>query len=127
MEIVSGVILSIKGIIDGNFKMAKMGVFLIRQGFKSIILSFEKAYKNEEIDLAKYFKEKGKDYLTAAISIIVGDSACTIASSATELITKEIVKTVTSYAIKKTAEYSYKILLQKSVAKLQSYGGKYIG
>jgi len=127
VEITVGVILSVKGIMTGKLKMVQFGIFLIRQGFNDIVAAFEHALKGEEFNLQHWLEKKAIEYGKCILKMIMGPSTLTPTAELVSMFSKEIVKTVSHYAIRKTAEYGYKKILSIGVSKFQQYAGKVIG
>ena len=62
-----------KGVLTGNLTFVQFGLFLIKEGLKDIILSFESALKGKEINLKNWAGKKAIEYTKAIIKIAIGN------------------------------------------------------
>ena len=127
VEVAVGSILCIQAVFSGSLKMAQCGIFLIRQGFNDIILAFDSAVKSKEIKMRSWLERKALDYGKFVLQMIIGPSVASPQVELVKMITKEIAKTVSQYAIKKSVEYGYKKILSKGLEKFRKFAGNSIG
>ena len=106
-------------------KCRQVAIFLIKQGFKDIVESFQKAMEGKEINLKEWGLNKASEYAKGILSIAVGDFVG-IGTGSTLSIQNEIIKVTGSYAIQKSAEIIQNYLTKEGGNKIQEIFGEYI-
>jgi len=122
IEVTVGAIILIKTKGSDPFSR-KVAFFLIKEGFKDIIFSFQKAMEGKDINLKEWGLTKAADYAKGILTIAVGDC---VGIGNTLSLKNEIITMTTKYAAQKSVEYFQYQLTKNGGSKIQSLCTKYI-